>query len=233
MLVDASRHAGAGACPEPELLALLRRGDAAAFALLMQQNNRRLYRLARSILHDEGEAEESLQEAYVRAFTHLHEYAGHGSLAGWLSRIVINEALTRRRRRKPLLALGEEDADGSAARSHAGRTAHTPEQDAARVEIRRMIEQAIDALPLPFRTVFMLRAVEELSIAETAATLGIPPDTVKSRLHRANQLLRRALHERLASMLEDVFPFAGAHCQAVQEAVLAELRRRAVVTEAR
>jgi RNA polymerase sigma-70 factor, ECF subfamily len=203
------------------LLLRMRRGEAGAFAHLMQQNNRRLYRLARSILRDDHEAEEAVQESYVRAFTHLEDFTGTGSLGGWLARIVTNEALGRLRRRRPT----EHLSSAAEADLRQGQGAPTPEQDVARAEIRRLIEQAIDKIPVDFRTVFILRAVEEMSIEETAATLGIPKETVKTRFHRANRLLRQALSERLESILDGVFPFAGARCESIQKNVLSRLAR--------
>ena len=205
-----------------KLLARIRRGEADAFAELMQQNNRRLYRLARSILRDDQEAEEAVQEGYIKAFTHLYGFEGKGSLAGWLARIVANEALARLRRRPASVSLSDE-SETAADMLSLRHLAFTPEQDVARIEIRRMIEQAIDRIPVNFRVVFMMRAVEEMSIEETAAALGIPPQTVKTRYHRANHLLRDALSERLASILDDVFPFAGSRCERIQQNVLSQL----------
>lgn len=193
-----------------ELLGRMRGGDADAFAALMRLNNRRLYRLARGILKDDAEAEEAVQEGYVRAFTHLDRFKGEASLATWLARIVANEALGRLRRRRVLSASvvefpvrpGQEGLPGA-----------SPEHAAARREIRRLIERAIDALPGPFRTVFVLRAIEQLSTKETAASLGIREETVKTRFHRANRLLREALGGEFASIWEDAFPFAGSRCE--------------------
>jgi RNA polymerase sigma-70 factor (ECF subfamily) len=203
----------------------MRRGDGGAFAALMRRNNRRLYRLARSILKNESEAEEVVQESYVRAFTHLDGFKGEASLATWLARIVANEALGRLRRRRPSVEIGDV-ADSLAAGPDTGVFSFagpSPEHAAAREEIRRLIEHAVDALPPSFRTVFILRAVEQMSIEETASCLGIPKDTVKTRFHRANRLLRQALSAQLESILDGAFPFAGARCDRIMRSVLARL----------
>lgn len=214
----------AAALPDGELLALLRRGAPDAFAALMRQNNRRLYRLARSILHDDGEAEDVVQESYVRAFTHLDGFKGEATLATWLARIVANEALGRLRRRRPTVEL--EQIAESVAGDAAGRVdsdGPSPEHAAARREIRRTIECAIDALPAGFRAVFMLRVVEQLSIADTASILDLPAETVKTRLHRANRLLQRALSREFAGILDEAFPFAGRRCERIVAAVIDRL----------
>lgn len=205
---------------DAELLALMRRGEPAAFAALMRQNNRRLYRLARSIVRDESEAEDVVQETYVRALAHLDEFRGEASLTTWLARIAANEALGRMRRRRPTVDLAQ--AENVVALPGVGATIN-PENVAARREIRRVIERAVDALPANFRTVFMLRAVEQMSIDETASLLGIPAETVKTRFHRANRQLRQALSDEFASILDDAFPFAGARCDALMGRVLTRL----------
>lgn len=205
---------------DAELLALMRRGEPAAFAALMRQNNRRLYRLARSIVRDESEAEDIVQETYVRALAHLDDFRGEASLTTWLARIAANEALGRLRRRRPTVDLAQ--AENVVALPGLG-AAINPESAAARREVRRVIERAVDELPANFRTVFMLRAVEQMSIDETAALLGIPAETVKTRFHRANRLLRQALSAEFATILDDAFPFAGARCDALMGRVLARL----------
>jgi RNA polymerase sigma-70 factor, ECF subfamily len=205
---------------DAELLALMRRGEPAAFAALMRQNNRRLYRLARSIVRDESEAEDVVQETYVRALAHLDDFRGEASLTTWLARIAANEALGRLRRRRPTVDLAQ--AENVVPLPGLG-AAINPENAAARREVRRVIERAVDELPASFRTVFMLRAVEQMSIDETAALLGIPAETVKTRFHRANRQLRQALSAEFASILDDAFPFAGARCDALMGRVLARI----------
>ncbi len=207
--------------PDAELLPLLRRGERAAFVTLMQRNNQRLYRVARSILGDEAEAEEAVQESYVQAFVHLEGFKGESTLATWLARIVTNEALGRLRRRRPTVDIDElaetlaADPDGTPLLS--------PESAAARREIARAIEGAIDSLPPAFRAVFVMRAIEQMSVDETAACLGIRAETVKTRFHRANKLLRQALSQRFRAILDGAFPFLGARCERMIEAVLARL----------
>jgi RNA polymerase sigma-70 factor, ECF subfamily len=209
---------------ESELVALLREGDAAAFAAVMRRNNQRLYRLARGVLRDEGEAEEVLQESYLRAFTHLDGFKGDSTLATWLARIVLNEALGRLRRRRPTVAIDDvADTLAVAAPGALSREEPTPEQAIARQEIRRSIEKAVDDLPAAFRAVFMLRAIEQMTIEETASCLGIPPETVKTRFHRANKLLRQALSARFGAILDGAFPFLGARCDRLIGSVLARL----------
>jgi RNA polymerase sigma-70 factor (ECF subfamily) len=207
---------------EAELLAQLRAGRSSAYAALMRRNNQRLYRLARGILRDDAEAEEAVQEGYIRAFTRLDGFKGEASLATWLARIVLNEALGRLRRRHPTVELDDAAGLGD---NGAGlvQAEPSPEQAMARLEIRRAIEKAVDALPAPFRSVFMLRAIEQLSIEETAACLGIPGETVKTRLHRAHKLLRLSLADQFAMILDGAFPFRGVRCDRLVARVIDRL----------
>jgi RNA polymerase sigma-70 factor (ECF subfamily) len=212
------------ALPEAELVAYAKAGRNEAFAALMTRGNQRLFRVARSIVRDESEAEDVLQEAYVRAFAKLDEFRGEASIFTWLTRIVINEGRGRLRKRRETVDLAEVEH----AQAEAGRVlifpsvfgSDDPERDAARAEARRLLERAVDELPEPFRIVFVMREVEGCSIAETAETLGIRGETVKTRLHRARRLLRAALDEQLASVVNGAFPFLGARCQRITAAVL-------------
>ena len=172
---------------DAELLASMRAGDPAAFAALMRSNNQRLYRLARGFLRDDLEAEEVVHDTYVRAFTHLDGFRGSSSLATWLARIVSNEALARLRRPRPTIDIDDIAETLTAGDGPFVTAEPTPEQAIARREIRRAIEKAVDELPPSFRSVFMLRAIEQMSIEQTASCLGIPAETVKSRFHRANK----------------------------------------------
>ena len=212
------------AARDAETILLLRSGHAPAFAALMRRNNQRLYRLARGIVKDDAEAEEIVQEGYLRAFSKIDAFDGRSSLATWLARIVLNEALGRLRGRRPTVGIDEVADLLPAGGAVAGLDDDaSPERAIARNEVRRAIERAVDRLPAQFRAVFILRAVEEMSIAETAASLGIPCDTVKTRLHRANKLLRQALSDEFGSLLDGVFPFLGARCEGMVRRVLERL----------
>jgi RNA polymerase sigma-70 factor (ECF subfamily) len=214
---------------DAELAGRLRRGDAAAFRILMQRHNQRLFRMARSILRDSADAEDAVQDAYVLAFTRIDQFREAASLGTWLSRIVLNEAFRRLRQRKDMSGLdGHDDISGKAPIAQVipfpgaqGQT--TPEEDAARAEIRRVLEHAIDTLPDMFRVVFVLREIEQMSVEETAACLDIPVGTVKTRLHRAHYLLGRSLRQQLSPNLTGVFPFAGERCSRIIARVLERL----------
>jgi RNA polymerase sigma-70 factor, ECF subfamily len=225
--VRTERHDFAG-WPDADLVVLARSGEGAAFAAIMQRYNRRLYRAARSIVRDDAEAEDVLQEAYVRAFAALGTFRGEASLSTWLTRIVLNEALGRVRRQRPTEELDVLDRSvergGMRVVMFPGVSSiPDPESAAARAEVRRLLEEAVDELPDAFRLVFVMRDVEGLSIEETATHLGIRPETVKTRLHRARKQLREALDDRLATVLKDTFPFLGARCTRITDAVLARL----------
>lgn len=216
---------------DAELVSLARQGHSAAFHAIMERNNRRLFRVARSVLRDETEAEDAVQEAYLRAFANLHGYEGTAALSTWLTRIALNEALGRLRRRRTMIDLDR--ISGTLSEGEGGGrvvpfplaqpAANDPEHVAAQAEIRRLLERAIDDLPEPFRMAFVLRFVEQMSTEETASCLGIPEETVKTRVHRAKRRLREALGEQLASTLTETFPFAGARCARISESVLRRL----------
>jgi RNA polymerase sigma-70 factor (ECF subfamily) len=223
---DPGRVTELDSASDAELVRLALAKDGDAFRIIMQRHNRRLYRLARAIVDDDSEAEDVVQEAYVRAFTSLGAFRGEASLATWLMRIVLNEATTRLRRRRPAVDLAILDSIGDNAEAAAfpsGNSPDDPERATAQQEIRRLLEHAIDNLPEPFRVVFVMRDVEEMSIAETAALLGLRPETVKTRLHRARRLLRRVLAKQLASSLTGVFPFDGVRCARLTDDVVYRL----------
>jgi RNA polymerase sigma factor (sigma-70 family) len=215
------------ALPEAEVVASAKAGDHEAFRAIMQRHNQRLFRVARGLMRDDADAEDVLQEAYVRAFAHIESFRGEAAIATWLTRIVINEARTRLRSRKPTVELEAVEAAqeaGAQLINFPGRATSDPEADVAKAQIRRLLEGAVDELPETFRVVFILRDVEGLSIEDTAAQLGIKAETVKTRLHRARRLLRQALHSQLETVLTGAFPFLGARCERITNAVLSRLR---------
>jgi RNA polymerase sigma-70 factor (ECF subfamily) len=202
--------------------------DPLAFRVIMERNNQRLYRIARAILKDEAEAEDVVQECYLRAFEGLSQFRQESLLSTWLTRITINEALGRKRKRRETVGVQAMEAaqqDSALIIRFPNMNAETdPECSAAQREIRQLLERAIDALPEPFRVVFVMRDVEELSIEETATLLAIRPETVKTRLHRARRLLRQSLDTEMATTLKGSFPFAGARCARITEAVLSRMK---------
>ena len=212
---------------EAELVAYARDGHQAAFRAIMQRFNQRLFRIARGIVRDDNEAEDVLQEAYVRAFENLDGFRGDSSIFTWLTSVTLNEARGRLRKRRPMVGVGAiETAQQSGAEIimlNSASAAESPESSAARSQMRLLIEQAVDQLPDPFRIVFIMREMEELSVDETAASLKVPPATVKTRLHRARRLLREELNERVASAVTDAFPFLGGLCARLTAKVLIRL----------
>ena len=222
----ASAAALAAVDPREDDLAIARRiaaGDRAAFIELMRRHNRRLYRLARATLRDDTEAEDALQEAYLAAYRSIAQFRGDANLATWLSRMVLNECLGRLRksaRRQNVIPIVAYEDDMATTTPD---VREVPEQAFARAEMRALIERKLDALPEDFRTVFMLRAVEELSVEETATCLGIPEATVRSRHFRARSLLRESLAREIDIAERDLFDFGGAHCDRIVAAVSARL----------
>ena len=210
---------------ERELIGLARGGSAAAIREIMRRHNRRLFRAARGIIGTDWEAEEVVQDAYVSAFRALGTFREEAALATWLSRIVINEAQGRLRGRREMLPLTDLDDKtmGEIIQFPSGAPNADPERQAAIGEIRILLENAIGALPVPFREVFLLRQVEGLSTEETAHVLSIEPQTVKTRLHRARTRLRQSLQEQLAPTLKDTFPFEGERCRQLTRVVLQRL----------
>jgi RNA polymerase sigma-70 factor, ECF subfamily len=210
-----------------ELIDAAKRHEPRAFEALMRRYNRRLFRVARSILGDSAGAEDAVQEAYISAFAHLDRYQPLGSFGAWLTRITINEALMlRRRTRRALVSLDDLDDDltDNERRSLADWLATPDSSNAA--SARQLLEQAIDALPPAFRIVFVLREIEQLTVAETAACLDINRSTVKTRLHRAQARLRTDISRRLERERLTLFDFGGGSCDRIVAAVLARLGSR-------
>jgi RNA polymerase sigma-70 factor (ECF subfamily) len=209
---------------EAELVDHARNGHQHAFRTIMQRCNQRLFRIARGVVRDDAEAEDVIQEAYTRAFAALGAFRGESSLFTWLTSVTLNEARGRLRKRRPTVGVEAiETAQRSGAQVimlNSATAAESPETGAARSQMRLLIEQALDELPEPFRIVFIMREIEELSVEETAASLDIPAATVKTRLHRARRLLRQGLDQRIDSVLTDAFPFLGALCERLTAKVL-------------
>ncbi|TJW38717.1 MAG: RNA polymerase sigma factor [Mesorhizobium sp.] len=199
--------------------ALARDGD--AFRTIIKTHNQRLYRIARGVVRNDSEAEDIVQEAYVRAFAHLDTFRGESSLATWLSRIVLNEALGRLRKRRRTVAMPENSQ--AEIIKFPLNPSDDPERTMAQRQILELVERATDSLPDVYRTVFVARVIEGLSIEETAELLGVRPETVKTRLHRARALVRKALDDQIGPVLLDAFPFAGRRCDRLTEAVMTRL----------
>src|SRR5688572_8323666 len=212
---------------DTELIEAVREGDLRALETLMRRHNRTLYRTARAILGDDAEAEDAVQEAYLRAYRGLAGFRGEAKLSTWLVRIVANEALMRRRRRARTAAVVPLDATAASTEEWNSLMSDRPgpEQDASRAEMRRMIEARIDGLPDSYRAVFVLRALEELSVEETAGVLQIPEATVRTRFFRARALLREGLAREVDRGLEEAFAFAGERCDRIVANVLAAVKR--------
>ncbi len=211
---------------DAELVARARARDEVAVRIIMQSNNRRLYRLARGILRNDGEAEDVVQETYVRAFTHLESFRGDSSLATWLARIAMNEALGRLRRQRPNVewtTLPPGVLEAQVIRFPRSVTSEDPEKSMAQREIQHVVEHAIDELPEAFRLVFITRVIEGMNVEETADILGLKPETVKTRLHRARNMLRDNVERKIGPVVMDAFPFAGKRCERLTEAVLKRL----------
>ncbi|HHY49312.1 MAG TPA: RNA polymerase sigma factor [Alphaproteobacteria bacterium] len=227
-MATTARLTSAGpASPETELVARARRRDEAAIRELVRRNNQRLFRVARAVLHNDAEAEDVVQETYVKAFTRLDSFEGKAAFSTWLTRIALNEAFGRRRRKKPLEpldAVEQAESHGAELIPFPGATTPlSPEATTGRREMHAMLEQLIDALPDPFRVVFVLREIEEMSTEEVAAALGINAATVKTRLFRARRLLRAAIAARFADGFAAVYPFDGARCARLADRVVAAL----------
>jgi len=211
---------------DAELAQRVAGGDQAAFEAVMRRHNRALFRTARAILRDDAEAEDALQEAYLQAYRAMGSYRGEARLSTWLARVVANEALTRLRklaRRSTIMPLHPGVAVEDINQIAEGDMGQGPESSARRAEMRRLLEERITALPGAYRAVFVLRAVEEYSVEETASILQIPEATVRSRFFRARSLLREALASEVDLACQDAFGFAGERCDRIVAAVMARL----------
>jgi RNA polymerase sigma-70 factor (ECF subfamily) len=215
------------AADDSELLQSAREGNATAFDTLIRRHDRFLYRIARSVLLDDYEAEDVVQETFIKAFKGLENFRGEARLSTWLTRIALNEALARKRRRRNTVELEAlQHRTNALEPSPMIAPAQDPELSTAQQQIRKLLERAIDGLPDSLRTVFVMRDVEELSTAEAARLLGLGEPTVKTRLHRARRMLRELLGDQIAASLNDVFPFERQRCDLLVERVLKKVGLR-------
>lgn len=203
---------------DEEIVARVVAGDVALFEMLIRRHNQRIYRAVRAVLRDDELVEDVMQQAYLNAYQHLPQFAGNARFSTWLTRIAVNEAIGRRRKRYRLVNEGDEEL-----MNLADPDARDPEQQASASELRDVLEREVAALPDTFRTVLILRDVEGLSTAETAASLDISEDLVKQRLHRARGVLRDQLYRRAGVTLQSIFTFGNSRCDRLVAVVMDEI----------
>lgn len=214
------------AISDEDVVRRIRSGETELYEILMRRYNQRLYRVARSILRNEAEAEDVMQEAYVRAYEHLDQFAGTAKFSTWLTKIAVYEALGRLRRYRRMENVESHTNGELPFVTQLPASTPTPERQSYDRELRLVLEHAIDTIPDHFRSVFVLRVVEGLSVAETAEALQVSVETVKSRFHRARRLLRKALHHRAGILSADLFPFHLSRCDRVVEGVFQRIGLR-------
>ena len=223
MPLTQAQGAAAESLNDEALVSLARVRDEAAVRAITKRYNRRLFRIARSILRNDAEAEDVVQETYVRAFTGLDMFRGDAAFGTWITRIAMNEALGRLRRRRPTVdweTYGANRNEAEIINFPVSAVGSDPEKAMAQGEIRAVLERAIDELPDAFRSVFVARIVEGMSVDETADLFGLQPETVKTRLHRARVLLRAELDKQLGPALTSSFPFGGRRCERMTETIV-------------
>ena len=203
----------------------IRGGDTALYEILVRRHNQRLYRTIRAILRDDRDVEDVMQQAYIDAYMHLDQFRGSAKFATWLTRIAVNRAIRNGQGERRKLALVSRDADAEVAIAHTPAPGLDPEHCMYGHELKTVLESIVDDLPDPFRVVFVMREVEGLSTAETAAALDINEDTVKTRLHRATRLLRDQLDRRLGPASSEIYPFHLSRCDRVVNAVMAAITK--------
>jgi RNA polymerase sigma-70 factor (ECF subfamily) len=213
------------ALPDGEIVRRVCAGDRALFEVLMRRYNQRVYRAARAIVKDEAEAEDVMQQAYINAFTHLDQFEERARFSTWLTQIAVNEALARRQKLRTARSLtGQLEDEGGPFVDSIRSGQPDPERQAYAGELQRALEAAVDTLPEAYRTVFMLREIEGMSTAETAEGLGLGDEAVKTRLHRARAMVRRAIAARIGAAAPVAFQFPATRCDRVVAAVLERLR---------
>ena len=208
---------------DEEIVDRVKGGEVALYEIIMRRYNQRLYRVARAVLRDDAEAEDVMQDAYVRAYQHLDQFAGRSLFSTWLTRIALHEALSRLRLRNRNQQFDDTGRDGESSMNNMVESSPDPEQNASRAELSHLLEEALLGLPEQYRTVVMLRDVEGMSTAETASALDLTEDNVKIRLHRGRAMARGWIVERVGAKAMSAFPFMGDRCDRVVLDVLARL----------
>lgn len=211
---------------DEQIVSRVRAGETGLYELLMRRHNQRLYRVLRAVVGDSAEAEDVLQEAWVRAFEHLAQFAGRSRFSTWLTRIAVYEALARTRKGRRFTALDE--SEPAAPREGLEAKGDDPEQELIRAELKHVMESAVDRLPESYRVVFVLRAIEELSTAETADCLNLSEEAVKTRLHRSRALLRRELESQVGPGVTDAYVFLGARCDRAVTVVMKRIANQSL-----
>ena len=209
--------------PDDDVVIRVRAGEKGLYETLMRRHNRRLFRVIRSVVTNDDEAEDVLQETWVRAYEHLDRFEGRASFATWVTRIAFHEALARTRNSKRWTPLQNSEGGIMAEAGRRQAASETPEMEAIRGQLGRMLQAAVDALPETYRSVFVLREVEQLSTTETAECLGLSEEAVKTRLHRSRALLRRDLQNRLGPAIAEAYAFLGTRCDRIVTRVLARI----------
>jgi RNA polymerase sigma-70 factor, ECF subfamily len=227
-MIIAEKTATNSSLTDEEVVTRVLTGDVASFEILMRRHNQRLYRIARAVLHNSSDAEDVIQDAYVRAYEHLDQFAGRAKFSTWLSRIAVNEALARNRystRFEEVSPMADETGERGERMDRFASSGPDPEQQASRSELQGLFESAIGSLPDSYREVLVLRDVEEMDTADTAHALDISEENVKTRLHRARALLTKKLQATVSSQSKEVFPFHAVRCDRVVKNVFERILR--------
>jgi RNA polymerase sigma-70 factor (ECF subfamily) len=222
-VVTAAQRVGIESPPDEDVIARVLAGEKELYEIIMRRYNQRLYRIARAILRQDDEAEDVVQDTYVRAYQHLDQFLGRARFSTWLTKIAVHEALARAKKKNRMQDIEAMIADERETALTAPMA--SPEHQASTTEMGRLLEQAVLSLPKHYRLVFMMRDVEEMSTADTAAALALSEDNVKIRLHRARLLLREELVTRASASRTKIFSFLGARCDRIVQNVLARIGR--------
>jgi RNA polymerase sigma-70 factor, ECF subfamily len=212
--------------PDSDVVSLVRAGETGLYEMLMRRYNQRLFRVIRSVVTNDTEAEDILQEAWVRAYEHLDQFEGRSSFSTWVTRIAFYEALARTRKSKRSTPLENPQGEIMPEVNHRQTTSETPETQAMRGQLGKVLQAAVDALPETYRSVFVLREVEQLSTSETAECLELSEEAVKTRLHRSRAMLRRELENRIGATVAEAYSFMGTRCDRMVARVLERIGAR-------